>query len=258
MPVTFMSEDRNKELNNHWYNNPTAWGWILTGAIGTLIVLYWWNYPEAFKLLLDDANEVGDFLAGTAGTLALVWLIVGYFLQREELRQNTDALQDQKKEFEKQVVELNKQVSATNKMADAMLRMAKSNESLVKFYESQSIKDERERVESAKPVFESGGGTNGTLGIQFKVVNRGKHVHDLKLSVVNEGVSYNPEVIKKFGDQESLSLLCGKKFDYNWPLKFSIKYKDIYGNLFEEIFEFESNRKLNSVDKHQITQESNS
>lgn len=37
-------------------------------------------------------NEIGDFLAGVFAPLALLWLIIGYFQQGDELRQNSQAL----------------------------------------------------------------------------------------------------------------------------------------------------------------------
>jgi hypothetical protein len=134
-----------ENINKSMLLKPTFWGWFLTFLIIILVAVYYLKYPSAFSSLLEDANELGGFLAGTAGTLALVWLIVGYFLQREEPHQNTNALLEQKEE-------LVNQVTATNKMADSMLRMAVSNERLIRLHESQVIKEDREKSESVKPL----------------------------------------------------------------------------------------------------------
>lgn len=77
-----------------------------------LSCLYLWkvvdfrSYQE-INCFLENAslNEVGDFLAGTAGVLALLWLVLGYVQQGKELRQNTDEIKNQvtqHKEFVKQ------------------------------------------------------------------------------------------------------------------------------------------------------------
>jgi len=44
-------------------------------------------------------NELGDFLAGVFAPLALLWLVIGYFQQGDELRQNSEALLLQAKEL---------------------------------------------------------------------------------------------------------------------------------------------------------------
>jgi len=48
-------------------------------------------------------NEVGDFLAGAFGPLAIFWLIIGFFQQGVELRQNTSALELQAEELKNSV-----------------------------------------------------------------------------------------------------------------------------------------------------------
>ena len=51
-----------------------------------VILLFTHNCPDYPKYdLPDDANELGDFLAGVFSPLAFLWLIVGYFLQASEL-----------------------------------------------------------------------------------------------------------------------------------------------------------------------------
>lgn len=82
-------------------------GWLLT-----IIWILLFTCLIIFRL--DDAvtmtlNEWGDFFAGFAAPLALLWLIVGYRLQKNELTMNTKALETQKDELSKQVNELIKQ-----------------------------------------------------------------------------------------------------------------------------------------------------
>lgn len=52
---------------------------------------------EDFKKL--ELNALGDFLSGTFAPLALLWLVIGYFQQGDELRQNSRALRLQAEEL---------------------------------------------------------------------------------------------------------------------------------------------------------------
>jgi preprotein translocase subunit SecG len=82
--------------------------WLTT--IATLIFLKW----DSAKCL--SLNEWGDFLAGVTAPLAFLWLIIGYMLQRQELKNNTEALFFQRDEMAKQAIELkeqNKHLAAT-------------------------------------------------------------------------------------------------------------------------------------------------
>lgn len=64
-----------------------------------LVALKW----KAFLCL--PLNELGDFFAGAFGPLALLWLVLGYFQQGEELQQNTEALRLQAQELAHSVAE---------------------------------------------------------------------------------------------------------------------------------------------------------
>ena len=53
------------------------------------------------KFLNSPPNEIGDTLAGFAGALAFVWIIVTVWLQSQELSEQRKVLSDQRDEFEK-------------------------------------------------------------------------------------------------------------------------------------------------------------
>jgi len=66
-----------------------------TGVVVTLIYLIAMLITvlvQSEKFLALNLNELGDFLAGTFAPLALLWLVIGYFQQGDELRQNSRAL----------------------------------------------------------------------------------------------------------------------------------------------------------------------
>jgi hypothetical protein len=68
-----------------------------------LLVAVWilWDWPEIVKL---DPNEVGDMLAGVFAPLAFLWLVLGFFQQGDELRNNVQALLLQAKELNASVI----------------------------------------------------------------------------------------------------------------------------------------------------------
>jgi hypothetical protein len=72
---------------------------------GLFILLAYLNIEETKEFSLSD---VSNYIAGVAGGLALLWIILGYFQQGEELSQNTQALISQKQIMSQQIEENNK------------------------------------------------------------------------------------------------------------------------------------------------------
>ena len=68
---------------------------------------------RAEELISLPLNELGDFLAGAFGPLALAWLVFGYFQQGDELRQGTEALRMQADELKASVRQQAEMVEAT-------------------------------------------------------------------------------------------------------------------------------------------------
>ena len=56
------------------------------------------SWPAFAKLSVE---HMGSFLEGAFAPLAFLWLVIGYFLQKKELRQNTDAMKMQFVEIQK-------------------------------------------------------------------------------------------------------------------------------------------------------------
>ncbi len=63
--------------------------WIFLGSTYITTQIGW----GAFSRL--PAEELGSFLEGAFAPLAFLWLVIGYFLQQQELQQNTEALHAQ-------------------------------------------------------------------------------------------------------------------------------------------------------------------
>jgi hypothetical protein len=115
-----------------------------TKRIGIIASAVWFAGFALLLFLKRDTvgdltlNEWGDFFSGFAAPLALIWLIIGYIQQGEELRLNTRALEAQEEEFRRntealkaQQEELKNQVAATNALAEITARQARASEELV-------------------------------------------------------------------------------------------------------------------------------
>jgi|GEM_PF-6834183 len=212
---------------------------VLTAIFGFLIWIYFDKYPHAFSnaQFWQHPNIIGDFLAGTVGILALLWLIVGYAQQGRELKQNTQALLAQQKEMEKQADELNRQVTATKEMAKAMMRMAKSNEKIARLSHSKFNQEVWEADESVKPKFNFQWKRlpkdNGEFWFHFWIANTGKDISDFKINSINEKLE-----IKLLGKSNKLCEInyIRNKNNYSWPINLKICYQDLRANIFEHDF----------------------
>lgn len=66
-------------------------------------------------------NEIGDLLPGMFGPLAILWLILGFFQQGIELRQNTRALELQAEELKNSVEQQRELVDVSRRQFDVAL-----------------------------------------------------------------------------------------------------------------------------------------
>lgn len=71
-------------------------------------------------------NEAGDFFAGFFAPLFFVWLIIGYFQQNKELRQNNLVLRQQAKELKLSNEALRQQAEQLERAAHQAERQAKA------------------------------------------------------------------------------------------------------------------------------------
>ncbi|CAN7323829.1 hypothetical protein LJR168_001766 [Pseudoxanthomonas sp. LjRoot168] len=100
-------------------------------SIAYIAIMTAYTMHELDDVLGMKPNEFGDFLAGAFGPLALAWVVVGYFQQGVELRQNTQALELQVKELQRSVAE-----------------QARMNELALSQHEFQVSKASREAMEA--------------------------------------------------------------------------------------------------------------
>ncbi|TFW40123.1 hypothetical protein E4195_01280 [Pseudomonas putida] len=93
-------------------------------TIGYLMFAWWLVGDRVLDLKTMELNEVGDFLAGAFGPLAILWLVLGFFQQGIELRQSTTALKMQAEELRSSVTQQAAMVEVSQKQLDAALAAA--------------------------------------------------------------------------------------------------------------------------------------
>ncbi len=207
----------------------------VTGAFVTItysMSIFWLMGDRVNQLMTMPLNELGDFLAGVFGPLAIFWLILGFLQQGKELQQSTQALELQAKELnnsvqqQKQLVEVSRQQMET---------------------EMESLKYERQRqVDIAKPnfIFQGIGATYNSSGLSefnTRVKNTGGGVTLISLTADTD-IKLSPTVIHSWETNLDKNIKWEyKKGESNDIANFSIRYTDYLGNHSEEKFEITMN-----------------
>ncbi len=117
----------------HWNRNIGKIGWVgITISAVYLVVLHWIIGGRWCELRDQELNNIGDFLAGAFGPLAILWLVLGFFQQGIELRQNSAALKLQAKELANSVEQQRQLVETSRDSLSAQLRGLEYGEKISK------------------------------------------------------------------------------------------------------------------------------
>ena len=106
-----------------WLGLVLTFAWLALGAAYISAHIGWGQVGSL------DAATLGNFLEGAFAPLAFLWLVIGYFLQRKELEQNTEALRAQSLEIQRsadQAIIQSERMVASERHAhqEAFLRLA--------------------------------------------------------------------------------------------------------------------------------------
>lgn len=204
---------------------------LTTIGIGTTAA-----YSLVIALLVGDRvgqlntmplNELGDFLAGVFGPLAIFWLILGFLQQGKELQQSTRAL-------ELQAHELNNSVQQQRELVAVSREQMKA--------ELESLRFERQRqLDMAKPHFISlaiGASHSGAGKSAFtvKISNTGATATNVTIEAAG-GIDLKPNNFPTW--QTNVTQII--KWEYvkgqsSKRSEFIIHYTDSLGNLGAEEF----------------------
>lgn len=115
------------------WNNPFIWGWGVTILVGLFFFVIGIhdncnqpsnntsNCASNFEHILSrPLNEIGDSLAGFAGTLAFVWLFVATWLQSQELQEQRRELRDARSEAKAMRLASEAMAQSLNSQAEAL------------------------------------------------------------------------------------------------------------------------------------------
>ena len=150
-----------------------------------IAILFTNRWSDVQKLPL---NELGDCLAGIFGPLAILWLVLGFFQQGIELRQNSDALLMQAQELKNSV----EQQAELVKVAQAQLD---SDKSVLEHQHKLLEEKEKEATRVAQPLFEfRGAGSHGVAKSvhSIYIANYGAVCRNISLSTLNSEWDFTP------------------------------------------------------------------
>lgn len=155
---------------------------IYVGLVSWLTIRRWGDFQTL------KPNEIGDFLAGAFGPLAILWLILGFFQQGIELRQNSEALH-------LQAAELANSVGQQRELVKVARDQYESDREALQI-QIDSLKEEREKQRRLSlPKFSIAAGGSHSVESAHTVTfsNYGNTCTELKIHLMEEQYSFTPD-----------------------------------------------------------------
>lgn len=198
------------------------------------------SWPDAVEMGL---NEWGDFLAGLTAPLALLWLVIGYFLQSEELSLNTKALKAQQEELRRQVEETALLAKNSDRQAQAAERAVELSTQERKAHEHDDLLRRRIKLKLIE-------GVNSSQGTaRTACQNVGESVTRLSITDAASDVRGRPTEVLHAGETLRLSWPAGLPR----PMRFSIDYTDSAGRRRREKLQITDKSELASLGETAVT-----
>ena len=180
-------------------SKPTLSSWGIAGTIIYFAVVYWTivgsGWVSVGKLTL---NEFGDFFAGVFGPPALIWVVISFYLQSDELRHSVDALNLQAEELKNSVTQQKEMVEVTKQQLELDIVVRKEETAALLSKQLPLI------------VVEGGGGTNmgqnsGRI-YHFILKNIGAPAKSLSVTLDNDTVSLQDKDFGYLGYEAEVKL----------------------------------------------------
>lgn len=190
-----------------------------------------------------DLNEWGDFLSGFMAPLALLWLVIGYFLQSQELNVNTAVLKAQQEELRRQVEE-------TAVLAKNSDRQAKAAEKALELSTQERAAYEYNDRLRRRLRLRISGGRNTTAGTaQTQLQNIGEPVTNVVVTDAASDVRIHRGKMIHTDDAVVFSWPAGMPM----PMTFSIDYNDSANRRRRERFQITVQNELVSLGENEVT-----
>lgn len=198
----------------------------LLSIIGILLTLAWLaTIAWVFRGRLGEIgqlqpNEVGDFLAGSLGPLGILWLILGFFQQGQELRDNTRALDLQATELRNSTQEQRELLRATRAQVEADHAMV----ALAKEQHAQSLLPRFAFLDIVTAAIDAG------TELRFELRNLGANASEIRIDA--KGLLAPPGPVRLPVAMGGLPYACAVTFVPGHPAAgdhLSVAYRDLAG-----------------------------
>lgn len=199
----------------------------LLAIIGMLFTLAWlavivWIFRGRMGEIGQlQPNEVGDFLAGSLGPLGILWLILGFFQQGLELRENTRALDLQATELRNSTQEQRELLRATRAQVEADHAMV----ALAREQHAQSLLPRFAFLDIATVAGAAGS------ELRFELRNLGASASDIRVDA--KGLLAQPGPMRLPVAMAGLPYACAVTFAPGHPTAgdhLSVAYRDLTGH----------------------------
>ena len=216
----------------------------IIGIVFTAIYLgvLWFFFDGRFvEITLMKPNEIGDLLAGIFGPLAILWLILGFFQQGIELRQNTEALRLQASEL-KRSVEQQEQLAESSRLQVESQQAILKNQKMLTRPDFIFLNYKSETAKQAQP-------------FSFLVKNQGATATGVFFSG-KPGVEFDSSGNHAFwlsGEEKWVDFVCHESSDNKFSVL--IGYVDAAGEKGGQIFKFKYTFSSSAAEAHLIFEE---
>ncbi|MDQ2064966.1 hypothetical protein Q9295_01145 [Xinfangfangia sp. CPCC 101601] len=166
-----------KAAKKHWL---FGFGAILSAAYITALIAFTGLYkPERLNALQAmPLNELGDFLAGAFGPMAIFWVVLGFIQQGAELRNSVATLEIQARELANS--------------AEQHRALAQVSREQLDYERAINETEHAERKKRREPVFSAtltqvGASSLSHGNYEFTVTNGGGEAHNLTYTLLSDG-----------------------------------------------------------------------
>ena len=186
--------------------------------LAALLLFFWDRLGEVYSLKL---NEAGDLLAGIFGPIAILWLILGFFQQGIELRQNTEMLRLQAQELSNSVKQQQDLVDVSRRQFEADLDAMRyeRKKDLEEVLPDLRFRDYQIAIDLV----------SGAEIFMATLENRGPTARNLAFYSHPRIALVDPGPMENFGVGEEMVLSWRLKDDYETPVDIMLEYKKHLG-----------------------------